>query len=159
MDHPEAPAQAPEAASSQPAELTIGDLAHRTGVSTAVLRMWESRHGFPVPQRLPSGHRRYTDADVELVRQVARRRDAGIRLEVAIAEASATRAPANPSIFAESAPPPPHAGHAPAAQVDPHRAVVGDRGRVLRGRRPPGALRRLPARGVLPPLRASVERA
>lgn len=98
MDHPEAPAQAPAAS---PAELTIGDLAHRTGVSTAVLRMWETRHGFPVPERLPSGHRRYTDADVELVRQVARRRDAGIRLEVAIAEASATRAPTNPSIFAE----------------------------------------------------------
>lgn len=82
-------------------ELTIGDLAERTGLSPAVLRMWESRHGFPVPHRLESGHRRYTGADVELVRQVLRRKDAGVRLEVAIAEASASKAPGSPSIFAQ----------------------------------------------------------
>ncbi len=63
--------------------------------------MWEARHSFPVPHRLASGHRRYTDADAELVRQVVRRKEAGIRLEIAIAEASATTAPASPSIFAE----------------------------------------------------------
>jgi DICT domain-containing protein len=63
--------------------------------------MWETRHGFPEPRRLPSGHRRYSAADVELVQQVLRRKDAGIRLEVAIAEASATRAPSTPSVFAE----------------------------------------------------------
>ena len=28
--------------------------------------MWEQRHGFPVPERLPSGHRRYSEEDVEL---------------------------------------------------------------------------------------------
>ncbi|MFL6021729.1 MAG: DICT sensory domain-containing protein [Marmoricola sp.] len=84
-----------------PAELTIGDLAERTGLSPSVLRMWETRHGFPEPRRMPSGHRRYAEADVELVRQVLRRKDAGIRLEVAIAEAAATQAPAAPSIFAE----------------------------------------------------------
>jgi DICT domain-containing protein len=82
-------------------ELTIGDLAERTGLSPAVLRMWETRHGFPEPRRIASGHRRYTEDDVELVRQVLRRKDAGIRLEIAIAEASATRAPSSPSIFAE----------------------------------------------------------
>lgn len=82
-------------------ELTIGDLARRAGVSTAVLRMWESRHGFPEARRLTSGHRRYTEADVELVRQVLRRKAAGTRLEVAIAEAAASTAPASPSIFAE----------------------------------------------------------
>jgi DICT domain-containing protein len=81
--------------------LTIGELARRTAVSPAVLRMWESRHGFPEPRRLPSGHRRYSEADVVLVRQVLRRKDAGIRLEVAIAEALASRPPESPSIFAE----------------------------------------------------------
>jgi DICT domain-containing protein len=95
MNHDEAAAQVPAAA-----ELTIGDLAERTGLSPAVLRMWEARHGFPAPQRLPSGHRRYADTDVDLVRQVLRRKDAGIRLEVAIAEAAATRPPESPSIFA-----------------------------------------------------------
>lgn len=81
--------------------LTIGDLGAATGLTPAVLRMWESRHGFPTPQRLPSGHRRYTREDVDLVRQVLRRRDAGIRLDVAIAEAVGTRAPGAPSVFAE----------------------------------------------------------
>lgn len=81
--------------------LTIGDLAERTGVTTAVLRMWESRHGFPEASRLPSGHRRYREEDVDLVQQVVRRRDSGIRLETAIAEAAATRAPDAPSIYAD----------------------------------------------------------
>lgn len=84
-----------------PADLTIGDLAERTGISPAVLRMWETRHGFPEPRRIASGHRRYTEADVDLVQQVLRRKDAGIRLEVAIAEASASKPPPAPSIFAE----------------------------------------------------------
>lgn len=83
------------------APLTIGDLGERTGLSPAVLRMWETRHNFPVPQRLSSGHRRYTEDDVTLVQQVLRRKEAGVRLEVAIAEAAASSAPTSPSIFAE----------------------------------------------------------
>lgn len=93
--------QDPVVAQDPNSELTIGDLAQRTGLTPAVLRMWEARHGFPVPQRLASGHRRYSESDVELVRQVLRRKASGIRLEVAIAEASATKAPESPSIFAE----------------------------------------------------------
>lgn len=83
------------------ANLTIGDLARRTGLTPAVLRMWETRHGFPRPHRLESGHRRYDEADVALVERVLRRRDAGIRLEVAISEAAASAAPTTPSVFAE----------------------------------------------------------
>lgn len=84
------------------ADLTIGDLARRTGVTPAVLRTWETRHGFPVPRRRESGHRRYTESDVALIEQVLRRRDAGVRLEVAIAEAAmSARSPATPSVFAE----------------------------------------------------------
>lgn len=102
MDHDTGAAQPPAAPDVAPdAALTIGGLAERTGVSPAVLRMWESRHGFPVPQRLASGHRRYTESDVALVRQVLQRKAAGIRLETAIAEAAATKPPDAPSIFAE----------------------------------------------------------
>ena len=56
----------PKPPTTQPpaATLTIGDLAARTGLTTATLRMWESRHGFPVPTRLDSGHRRYDEHDV-----------------------------------------------------------------------------------------------
>ncbi len=81
--------------------LTIGELARRAAVSPSVLRMWETRHGFPEPHRLPSGHRRYTESDVELIQQVLRRKEAGVRLEVAIAEAVAGRVTGSPSIFAE----------------------------------------------------------
>ncbi len=80
--------------------LTIGALAQRAGVTPAVLRMWETRHGFPVAERLPSGHRRYAEEQVALVAQVLRRRNAGIRLDVAVAEALATAAPGAPSVFA-----------------------------------------------------------
>ena len=103
---PEAPSTQPRdfSARSQPT-LSIGDLAARTGLKPATLRMWETRHGFPRPQRRQSGHRRYAESDVDLVRQVIRRRDAGARLEVAIAEMALARArfegpPDAPSVYA-----------------------------------------------------------
>ncbi len=104
MTPPPLAAQTPSPTDHTPG-LTIGDLSERTGVATATLRMWESRHGFPQPQRLGSGHRRYAEHDVELVQQVLRRRDGGARLEVAIAgvvlaEAAAAGAPGAPSVFA-----------------------------------------------------------
>jgi MerR family transcriptional regulator, light-induced transcriptional regulator len=82
-------------------ELTIGDLANRSGLTPATLRAWETRHGFPRPHRLPSGHRRYDEQDLALVRQVLRRKAAGVRLESAIAEAAAARRTPVASVFAE----------------------------------------------------------
>jgi MerR family transcriptional regulator, light-induced transcriptional regulator len=67
--------------------LTTTQLAERTGVPAATLRMWEARHGFPVPIRLPGGHRRYTESDVEMVRDVIRRREQGLSLAAAIRRA------------------------------------------------------------------------
>ncbi len=67
------------------ADLSIGDLATATGVGAATLRAWERRHGFPVPHRLPSGHRRYDEAQVSAVLDVVRRQQEGVRLEAAIA--------------------------------------------------------------------------
>ena len=46
--------------------------------------MWETSHGFPRAERLPSGHRRYAREQVEAVREVARARDAGLSLAAAI---------------------------------------------------------------------------
>lgn len=94
--------------------LSIGDLAERTGVSAATLRVWEARHGFPVPHRLESGHRRYDDDHVAVIQDVVRRRDSGVRLDVAIEQSMAARrtssgpvagrsttaAPMAPSVFA-----------------------------------------------------------
>ena len=77
----------------------IGEAVEGTGVPEATLRMWKRRHGFPTPERLPSGHRRYSDEDLELVARVAAAREAGVSLAVAIAHARAV-APAPQSVFA-----------------------------------------------------------
>lgn len=87
-------------AAAQAPQLTISDLAGRTGLTPATLRTWETRHGFPVPQRLASGHRRYDEHDVALVQQVLRRRDAGVRLDVAIGEAAHAAALDAASVYA-----------------------------------------------------------
>lgn len=50
---------------------SIGELAEETGLSPDTIRVWERRYGRPVPIRLPSGHRRYTQATVSWLRRVA----------------------------------------------------------------------------------------
>src|SRR3954453_13349302 len=62
--------------------------------------MWETRYGFPVPHRLPSGHRRYSDDDVQRVRQVSRDREAGMSMPAAIERAQQIASEPEPSIFA-----------------------------------------------------------
>jgi MerR family transcriptional regulator, light-induced transcriptional regulator len=64
--------------------LKIREVAERSGVPAGTLRMWEERYGFPQPTRLPSGHRRFTEDQVDLVRAVAAARDAGLSLPAAI---------------------------------------------------------------------------
>src|SRR5262249_2405259 len=80
--------------------LTTTQLAELTGVPAATLRIWEARHGFPMPARLPGGHRRYTEHDVELVRMVRRVRQEGLSLVAAIDRARVADTPAPASIFA-----------------------------------------------------------
>ena len=64
--------------------LTISAVAARTGVSVPVLRAWERRFGFPRPERLAGGHRRYPEAEVEAIDRVVEARRAGRSLEGAI---------------------------------------------------------------------------
>jgi DICT domain-containing protein len=79
--------------------LTIGQLSEATGVQPGTLRMWETRHGFPRAERLPSGHRRYAPEQIEAVREVARARDAGLSLAAAIERVGETEPIAEASIF------------------------------------------------------------
>lgn len=51
--------------------LSIGDICDETGLSPDVVRVWERRYGFPVPVRLPSGHRRYRQEDLNRLRLMA----------------------------------------------------------------------------------------
>ncbi len=87
-------------AGSANSHLTTAQLAERTGLSPGTLRMWESRHGFPVPARLPGGHRRYAESDVELVREVLALREDGLSLAAAVERAQARRPGSVASVFA-----------------------------------------------------------
>jgi DICT domain-containing protein len=80
--------------------LTIREIARQTGVPEGTLRMWETRYGFPVPERLPSGHRRYNEDDVQRVRQVSRDRESGMSMPAAIERALQLASEPEASIFA-----------------------------------------------------------
>jgi MerR family transcriptional regulator, light-induced transcriptional regulator len=80
--------------------LGIGEVVERTGIAEATLRMWERRHGFPAPERLTSGHRRYSEREVELLRAVVAKRAAGLALPVAIEQARNERAQPALSVYA-----------------------------------------------------------
>jgi DICT domain-containing protein len=81
-------------------ELTTAQLSARTGLPAGTLRMWESRHGFPAPARLPGGHRRYSERDVEAVLEVLRLRSDGLSLPAAIDRARRRERPGDRSVFA-----------------------------------------------------------
>jgi len=52
-------------------KLSIGALSRATGIAVETLRTWESRYGFPVPERKPSGHRVYPLDAVPRLRRIA----------------------------------------------------------------------------------------
>lgn len=49
---------------------TIAEVEERTGLSSALLRQWERRYGFPRPERSPGGHRLYSETDLEALRNI-----------------------------------------------------------------------------------------
>jgi methanogenic corrinoid protein MtbC1 len=53
------------------ARLSIGALASATGIPIETLRTWESRYGYPVPERKPSGHRVYPLSSVPRLKRIA----------------------------------------------------------------------------------------
>lgn len=84
-------------------KLKIKDVAERTGVAAATIRMWEQRYGFPTPSRTPSGYRLYTEADIEAIRAVLALRRRGLSIPVAVERARQqplTSSEAHPSIYA-----------------------------------------------------------
>jgi MerR family transcriptional regulator, light-induced transcriptional regulator len=78
---------------------SIGEMAARSGVPPGTLRMWESRYGFPAPQRLPAGHRRYSSLELERVRRVVRARQAGLPLAMAIERTRHAGDEPQPSVY------------------------------------------------------------
>lgn len=56
---------------------TISYVAHRTGLSTHVIRVWERRYGAVQPERTGTNRRLYSDADIDRLRLLAKISDAG----------------------------------------------------------------------------------
>lgn len=70
-----------------------------TGLSKDVLRMWERRYGFPIPERDANGDRAYPVEQVERLRQIKRLIDQGHRpgkLLAMPAEAWSSQSPRHP---------------------------------------------------------------
>jgi DNA-binding transcriptional MerR regulator len=82
-------------------DLAIGEVAAQTGVPIATLRVWETRYGVPAPNRLASGHRRYSQRDVDVIKAALEARASGLSLPAALERARASAEAAPPaSIYA-----------------------------------------------------------
>src|SRR5918995_4811012 len=80
--------------------MAIKEVAERTGIAAATIRMWEQRYGFPEPARTPSGYRIYTEEDVDALRRVSTLRDAGLSVPAALERAKAASGSTDrPSIY------------------------------------------------------------
>src|SRR5947209_8978787 len=76
------------------------EMSARSGVAEGTLRIWEARHHFPIAQRLPSGHRRYSELDLKRVLAVVEARERGLSLARAIEHARHLSDAPRPSVFA-----------------------------------------------------------
>jgi DNA-binding transcriptional MerR regulator len=62
----------------------IGVVERMTDIPAATLRVWERRYGFPDTARTEGGHRLYSEADVEQLKWVKRKVDAGMQTRQAV---------------------------------------------------------------------------
>ena len=82
-------------------DLSIKQVAEQTGLAAGTIRMWEQRHGLPEPERSASGYRRYTQADVELLRRAQAYRHRGLSVAAALERARENGGESDhPSIYA-----------------------------------------------------------
>ena len=58
----------------------IREVSQLTGVNPVTLRAWQRRYGLIKPGRTASGHRLYSDADVQLIRQILSWLDKGVSI-------------------------------------------------------------------------------
>jgi MerR family transcriptional regulator, light-induced transcriptional regulator len=78
-----------------------------TGLKPDTLRAWERRYGIPEPNRTPSGHRLYTQRDIDLLKWLIARQDEGLSISRAVAlwqqyrqeEGDTQEAPLQPAKF------------------------------------------------------------
>jgi DNA-binding transcriptional MerR regulator len=80
-----------------PATMSIGEVARRTGVTVPTLRAWERRYGLLLPVRTAGGHRRYRDQDVQRVLAVLELTGQGWAVGAAARRVARPRLPASPA--------------------------------------------------------------
>lgn len=73
---------------TSPGLFPIRTVSQLTGVNAITLRAWESRHGLIEPIRKSSGHRLYTQDDIDLINRVVGLLDRGMRISQVKAELS-----------------------------------------------------------------------
>lgn len=59
---------------------TIGEVALLCDVNPITLRAWQRRYGLIKPQRTEGGHRLFTDADIDRIREIKRWIDTGVQV-------------------------------------------------------------------------------
>ncbi len=59
---------------------TIGEVALLCDVNPITLRAWQRRYGLIKPQRTEGGHRLFTDADIDRIREIKRWVDTGVQV-------------------------------------------------------------------------------
>jgi MerR family transcriptional regulator, light-induced transcriptional regulator len=69
----------------QPYKYSIGDLAEATGLTVLRIRAWEVRYGKPKSHKLPSGHRRYCESDLQNLILMAQATELGLRIGKVVA--------------------------------------------------------------------------
>ena len=62
----------------------LGAVLRETGIKADTLRAWERRYGLPAPERTSGGHRLFTQREIEMVKWLHARQDAGLRIGQAI---------------------------------------------------------------------------
>src|SRR5918999_1541763 len=80
-----------------PATMSIGEVARRTGVTVPTLRAWERRYGLLVPVRTAGGHRRYRDEDVQRVLAVLELTGQGWAVGAAARRVADRKSPSSPA--------------------------------------------------------------
>lgn len=97
----------PFGSSREPLMFSIGAVTRMTGIPEATLRVWERRYHFPRADRTPSGHRLYSQVEVQQLEWVKLRIDEGMRTGQAIRARQQThRAVAVTAALHESLPAP-----------------------------------------------------
>ncbi|NJN83496.1 MAG: MerR family transcriptional regulator [Caldilineaceae bacterium] len=56
-----------------------------TGLKPDTIRAWERRYGMPAPDRADSGHRLYTDRDIDTLKWLMARQAEGLSISRAVA--------------------------------------------------------------------------